>query len=63
MNRSDREGVRRVRVDTNASFDAWGAVNHYGFDLLHRGVFGVAGAHESVMRHLRERAPLPGGAR
>lgn len=63
MNRCDREGVKRARLDTNTDLDAYGAVRWYGFDVLNRGGWGLVGAHESIMGHLRERAPLPGGAR
>lgn len=59
MNRCDREGVKRARLDTRTDVVADGAVLWYGFDVLNRGVWSVVGAHESVMRHLRERVALP----
>lgn len=63
MNRADREGVRRERVGAASCFETYAAVRHYGFDVLHRGAWTVPGAHAPIMEHLRERAPLPGGAR
>ena len=63
MNRADREGVKRARLDTRTDVVADGAVLWYGFDVLHRGVWSIVGAHEAIMRHLRERVALPGGAR
>lgn len=63
MNRCDREGVKRARLDTRTDLVADGAVRWYGFDVLNRGVWNVPGAHEAIMGHLRERAPLPGGGR
>jgi hypothetical protein len=59
MNRADREGVKRARLDTRTDVVADGAVLWYGFDVLNRGVWSIVGAHESVMRHLRARVALP----
>lgn len=63
MNRCDREGVKRARLDTRSDLLADAAAGGLGFDVLHRGAWTVPGAHGPVMEHLRERVALPGGAR
>lgn len=56
-------GRRWKRLDTRSDLVVDGAVRWRGFDVLNRGVWSIHGAHVAILEHLRERAPVPGGAR